>query len=345
MEDDESKPTELDSAESSEPVRLEPEQIDHRIEGTGGSFDFVIGADEQASPESLTEEQFQTNDAGSLLSARLIAILIAIFVVALIGALTIVQRNQDTADIDANRDSLQNIVAENSDESLVSNQEVRTTRAQITEAAIGFVSAPSVEERYKFSRKYPGLKQRMESFYSNHQFYNSPLRPESIRILEPAIIEGIRMYDVVVFWSGIGKVPIPVCETKNGFLVDWEAVQVWQPCPLKDFLSGSVQSDTGFRVEVGPDDFYVSPYTVEKFISLRLTGSRIKHPVYAYLERGSEAEKAFTTQLTSWKSGDYRPFKMILKLEFDRNISRSSIVRIKGVEASSWLRPEKPSHP
>ena len=327
-----------------DPVRLEPEAFDHKSTASAAPAEFIVGTTDHATLEDLEEGLFyehKNKEEGSLARFTKGIIFGAIFILGIISLL-IYRNSLEPEDTDKQFSTvLEDVQREHGrfEDDIV--EEALSLQDQITESVIGFVTAATVNDRLRFSRPHSLLEERMRDFYANNTLYNSPLSADGLTISETSIVDGIHFHDVIVRWQGVGKVALPVCETDNGYKVDWEAVEVWQPVNPREFAIGKIQGSHNFRTSIEPDDLYLSPYTPKEYISVRLNSVGFGRPLYAYIERGSKIEEKLSGQLHSWRKGDRAPFKMILELEFVSTISRSSLVKIVDVKASSWLMPHK----
>ena len=327
-----------------DPLRLEPEAFDHKSTASAEPAEVVIGTKAKANTSDFEESSFDQTSAHKLEGIarfRKGIVISAIFIIGLIISLVYFNSYREFQE----EEELARVVEElerthhHFDDDAI--EEARTVQEQVTDSVIGFVTATTVDARYQFSRKHEQLLPRMKKFYRENTLYSSPLSRSGITISEPAIVDGIKFFDVIVKWQGIGSIAVPACETAEGYVVDWEAVEKWQPVDLAQFAAGEIETAENLRVEIAPDDLYLSPYEVSDYISVRISNLAFGRQVYAYIKRGSELEAKFSEQLNTWRSGDLAPFRMILELEFVSTISRSSLVKIVDVKASSWLMPHK----
>ena len=216
--------------------------------------------------------------------------------------------------------------------SLISSNQISLDTSLSVEVLRKFLSAPTWKERIEWTRRTPGLEERMEAYYSTHADGEIPVD----NIVESREAENGFFQHTVIFEGG-GRRQAYVQKTPNGPRVDWASFVGAGDISWSEFLEKRPTTATLMRVLVTDGFFYENQFgspRALKCLELRNVTEPGAPMIHGYLERSSD----LAPKIEFWqKESVMTAVPLILRLKYPVDSRSERQVWVTDFVAHGWL--------
>lgn len=231
----------------------------------------------------------------------------------------------------------------------LSEEDLKPTAEEREEAQRHFAEMTSVATRFLAATKpadFRGIIRQEEKWMPViEEYYRTrPFKPKKFiefGTVQPGALDGYSLIITsVVIEEGdvVKKTSLLFENTDNDFLIDWAAVNAYQPMNLEKFIEDRPASPVDFRVYVDNDNFYDLEYPEEEYQSYRITFRDTGERLYGWTKRGTKEAAELS------KAREQIPGKlaMILRVKFRPDTRGRRSVLITDVVSTQWADFSRP---
>lgn len=200
-----------------------------------------------------------------------------------------------------------------------------------------YLSATSVEEKLRYVRHAPGIRQRMEKYYESH-----PLEPMTCDIVtkyQPFTLSDRPFWGVrAVIRKDLAFTILLEQVAATTVLVDWESHVCYQPMAWEQYIKDKPTKPIAFRLNIKKTSYYFGEFVDERrWASYQLSMPYDSEILYGYVLRDSEAHKEIQRTLENKSS------RIILRLQASAMLTATKSVVIESFVSGNHIRMDPPT--
>ncbi len=191
-----------------------------------------------------------------------------------------------------------------------------------------YFAADSVEEKMKYLRKTPKLKERLEALAATDKSPNDEL----LSVNSGEIVFDGKFVSSVLRTKNMGDRSIVFEMKGRELLIDWESWTEWSSMPWEQFLKEKPTAPQEFRVYLEDATYFNFDFSDDtKWRCLSLKSGNGEHVIYGYVPVGSLLESQVADNQISGNKGS-----ITLELKFLENAQSSNQVLIEKFIKKGW---------